>query len=90
LDEALFQARSRFPGLKIGRGQLVSMEKGVSRDRLHLDVAVVLAALYDLKLSELDEAVAAEVEAFSEVVTLVSPWNPDDRPIDPRPRLLAA
>lgn len=83
LDDAVFEARTRFPALKIGRGQIHSMEKGVTRDRVDPAVVVGLAAVYDLSLSELDPSIADELRAISEAVSVISPCRPDPHPTGP-------
>lgn len=78
LDEATFQARIQFPALRIGRGKIHRLERGVAdRDRLDINTVMALASLYDLRVTELDPAFADEVREIKELAGQHSPCNPD-------------
>lgn len=91
LDEAVFQARSRFPELRVRRGKIHRIEEGVSsRDRLDMTTVMALALLYGVTLAELDPDLIAEARAIKEVADLVSPCNPHQPPSGPYLAPLAA
>lgn len=89
IDEATFQARTQFPALKIGRGQVVRYEKpgGLTPKRWHLSTMVGLAALYDVDLSEVAPEIFDELDAQIATLTALSgrgsPWTPDFPPQNP-------
>lgn len=92
LDEATFQARHRFPDLRVRRGKIDRLERGVAdRDRLDVVVVLALASLYGIEVDDLgDESVSTEAAAIKELVSPNSPWTPDHRPPPLHPVRMAA
>jgi transcriptional regulator with XRE-family HTH domain len=84
LDEATFQARHRFPDLRIRRSKIARIEKGIAdRDRLDVVVVLALAQLYDVPADDLDPSILLEAAAIRELVASESPCNPDPVPTSP-------
>lgn len=70
LDEATFQARLRYPDLRIKRGKIHRIEQGITdRDRLNVVTVAALAQLYGVPLDALPVDVRDEARASLAVLS---------------------
>lgn len=77
MDDAMFEARTKHPHLRVGRMKLHRLEtKEIDRDRLDIGFVLALADLYELRISDLDPALADEIRAITELGNRVSPCTP--------------
>jgi len=92
LDDAMFEARVRYPELKIGRMKIHRYESApVDRDRMDVPTVVALAEMYGKRPSEvLDPETMAEIRAVRELYDRNSPCNPDSGGSGPGKLSLAA
>lgn len=78
LDDAMFEARTRYPHLRMGRMKIHRYESApVDRDRLDVPMVIALAEMYGLRVSEVEPSLVEEMREITDLLNRVSPCSPD-------------